>query len=84
MDQLLNMQMIECLGVGRTLRAARLTGPQLLEASRYLLNDPTVDDAKAHVAKRLALVDLPGRLNPLLDRILDGRLRSGAPDPVPP
>lgn len=59
MDQLLNMQAIERLGAGLTLRGARVNATALREAVQHLLEEPHYRQAAQTVGKRIRDFD-PG------------------------
>lgn len=71
MDQLLNMEAVERLGAGLTLRAARFRPTQLKEAVRGLLETDACTQAAGEVQELLTQVDARERFRAFVSRILN-------------
>lgn len=70
MDQLLNMSAIERLGVGLSLRAARVRSAQLKEAVRALLEIPSYTQAAGQVGERFRQVDAGQHFRAFVSEVL--------------
>jgi len=70
MDQLLNMNAIEHLGAGLSLRAARVNTDQLFASTRELLESPAYAQAAAQAAARFGKVDAGQRFREFVDEVV--------------
>jgi UDP:flavonoid glycosyltransferase YjiC (YdhE family) len=70
MDQLLNMNAIERLGAGLSLRAARLSTGQLLASTQQLLESPTYAQAAAQAGEQFGKVDAGERFRQFVDEVV--------------
>jgi UDP:flavonoid glycosyltransferase YjiC (YdhE family) len=70
MDQLLNMNAIERLGAGLTLRAARVLPDQLQVSAQKLLDSPVYAQAAAQAGRRFGQVDAGQRFRQFVDEVV--------------
>jgi UDP:flavonoid glycosyltransferase YjiC (YdhE family) len=70
MDQLLNMNAIERLGAGLSLRAARVSTDQLLASTRKLLESPAYAQAAAEAGEQFRKVDAGQRFREFVDEVV--------------
>jgi UDP:flavonoid glycosyltransferase YjiC (YdhE family) len=70
MDQLLNMNAIERLGAGLSLRAARVLAIQLKEAVQSLLDTPAYDQAAGQAGERFRRVDAGQRFREFVAEVV--------------
>ncbi|MGH8763915.1 MAG: glycosyltransferase [Nitrosospira sp.] len=70
MDQLLNMNSVQCLGAGITLRAASLSAANLLDSVTAMLDNPAYAQAASKVGQILAKSNAGQRLREFVAEIL--------------
>jgi len=70
MDQLLNMNAIERLGAGLSLRAARVSTDQLLASTRKLLESPAYAQAATEAGEQFRKVDAGQRFREFVDEVV--------------
>jgi UDP:flavonoid glycosyltransferase YjiC (YdhE family) len=70
MDQLLNMNAIERLGAGLSLRAARVSTDKLLASTRQLLESPAYAQAAAQSGERFGKVDAGQRFREFIKEVV--------------